>query len=246
MSTKFANVVLPAASFAEKEGSYTNFEGKIGWLQQALSPAGMSLPDWEIILRLAKRMGEPFPYNNLQQVIAEIEAQVPLYEGYHQPEEMLGEKWSYREERRSLAFQSLAGFPHFNTPCYTLSRQKRSKKYPYYLILEESTAHFGSGSRSGNAWRLRRVSPPPLVNIGPEDATALYLNRGDEVRIIAPGFQIMAVVGISHALPAGTLSVTSSFPGILDLFDFPFPGQKEGPPSQESCCVRLERMGTGE
>lgn len=241
-TAQFADVVLPAAGFAEKEGSYTNFEGRIGWLRQAFSPAGMSLPDWEIILRLAKTMGEPFPYTTLQQIMSEIEEHVSLYEGYHQPDIMLGEKWSYWEERRNFAFQSLTGFPRFITPDYSLPRENRSPQFPYHLILQESIARFGSGSRSANAWRLKSFYPPAQVGIGPEDAAELSLQQGDEVSLISPGSRLTAVAGISDGLPAGTIAASAAIPGVLDLFELPFPEKETGPLSQESCYVRLEKV----
>ena len=77
-----ANVVFPAASFAEKEGTFTNFEGKIGWLRKAIAPVGESLPDGEIILQLADKMERPLPFSDIRQVMEEIEELVPLYSDY--------------------------------------------------------------------------------------------------------------------------------------------------------------------
>ena len=52
-TAKLADVVLPAASFAEKDGTFTNFEGRVSRVRRAIDPVGESLPDWEAILRLA-------------------------------------------------------------------------------------------------------------------------------------------------------------------------------------------------
>jgi predicted molibdopterin-dependent oxidoreductase YjgC len=64
-TAKLATVVLPAASFAEKEGTFTNFEGRVQRVRKAIEPLGSSLPDWEIILQLAKRMNCPMPYSSI-------------------------------------------------------------------------------------------------------------------------------------------------------------------------------------
>jgi formate dehydrogenase alpha subunit len=71
-TAEMATVVLPAASFAEKEGTFVGFEGTINHLNQAIEPSGESLPDWEIILRLAEKMDSPFPYTSLRQITDEI------------------------------------------------------------------------------------------------------------------------------------------------------------------------------
>lgn len=61
-TAKLATVVLPAASFAEKEGTFTNFEGRVQRIRKAIEPVGNSLADWEIIVKLARRIGHPMPY----------------------------------------------------------------------------------------------------------------------------------------------------------------------------------------
>jgi predicted molibdopterin-dependent oxidoreductase YjgC len=80
-TAKLATVVLPAASFAEKEGTFTNFEGRVQRVRKAIEPLGESLPDWEIILQLARGMNCPMPYSSPQQVMDEIEELVPWYQG---------------------------------------------------------------------------------------------------------------------------------------------------------------------
>lgn len=235
-----ADVVLPAAGFAEKDGSFTNFEGRIGWLKQAFPPVGESLPDWEIILRLAKAMDDPLPYSTLQQAMNEIEEFVPLYEGYHHPEDRLGEKLSYWEERRNLAFQSLTGFPRFSTPDYLSPPLERPQKYPYYLILEGSLAYFGSGTRSGKAWRLKSFYPLPLLKVSKADAAKLSLTSGDEACISSSCSQVRAAVEISDTLPPGTVSLPASFSNARELFS-PAPGRDNYAPVPETCYVKVER-----
>lgn len=216
-SAQFADVVLPASSFAEKEGSFTNLEGRIGWLRQALPPLGESLPDWEIIINLAREMGQKWPYNNLQEVMNEIEACVPLYEGYYLTEDLPGEEWLYWEERRNRAFQTLAGFPCFCVPEQQAALTK-SEEYPFYLFLETFLAYCGSGTRSGKAQRLRSLYPEAVLKISSEDAQELSLVSGQQVQIISPHGHLKAAAEIAEMLPQGMLSLPVSIPGVLDLF----------------------------
>lgn len=241
----FADVVFPAASFAEKEGSFTNFEGRINWLKQAFPPFGESLPDWEIVLRLAKEMGDQLPFSTLRQVISEIEEFVPLYEGYDHQEDRPGEKWSPWEERRNLAFQSLAGFPRFSIPDYLSAPRKKSARYPFYLALEESLPFFGSGTRSGKARRLKSIYPPLSLKIGAGDAAKLALTNGNEVKIRSPFSQLKASADICTTLPSGMLSLPASFPGVMELFS-PDVGKEKNLPPGLFCYVQLERVSFDE
>ena len=76
-----ATVVLPAASFAEKDGTFTNFEGRVQAVRQALPPLGDSRPDWEIMLALAAAMGSPLPFETLNDIEREISGTGPLLRG---------------------------------------------------------------------------------------------------------------------------------------------------------------------
>ena len=76
-----ANVVLPAAAWMEKEGSFTNFEGRCQKLGKVLEPPGESRAAWEIILPLSRTMGSPMPYSSLQDIRNEMEELIPFYGG---------------------------------------------------------------------------------------------------------------------------------------------------------------------
>jgi len=248
-TAKDADVVLPAASFAEKEGSFTNFEGRIGWLQQAFPPKGESLADWDIILRLARQWGEPLPYFSLQEVINEIEENVPFYEGYIYPEKRLGEKCSYLEERRNRIFQSFTGFPCFSIPQYTPPLLERDKKYPFYLTVEKVLPHFGSGVRSDKARRLKSFYPEPYLSISPGDAHELSLVSGEHVYVKSPFAQIELVLEVSNGIPSGTLSVPVSISGVMDLFGAATVSEMDNNRwdfSLAGCYVNLERVSINE
>ncbi|GAG02967.1 unnamed protein product, partial [marine sediment metagenome] len=123
-TAKLATVVLPAASFAEKEGTFTNFEGRIRRLCKALGPLGDSLPDWEIILELAGKMGYPMSYSSPQQVMSEVEELVPLYQdaGFSDTE-MKGQQLaefgcSRLANRRLYSGQFPSGFGRFSPVDY--------------------------------------------------------------------------------------------------------------------------------
>jgi formate dehydrogenase alpha subunit len=78
-TAKIAHVVLPAASSAEKTGTFTNLERRLQQLDKAEEPLGESKPDWEIIRDLAKKMGGSFAYASSRDIMKEIRSEVPMY-----------------------------------------------------------------------------------------------------------------------------------------------------------------------
>lgn len=256
-TAKLASVVLPATSFAEKEGTFTNFEGRVNQVRKAIEPLGQSLSDWEIILRLADKMGCPLPFSSLQQVMDEVEELVPLYEGYADSQRLHEDELSIREAGRSYRGQLLRGFARFSPVQYTphVPRQIRGREgkapfleakegYPFTLLTGTILYHFGTGTRSSKAWRLKKFSPQSFVEIGEADAQKLGISHCDKVSVISPVSKLTTIAKIIDGLPEGTLFMPISFPEtpVNGLFDITLDPEAKTP-SLKACNVRIERVG---
>lgn len=252
-TASLASVVLPAASFAEKEGTFTNFEGRVQRLQKAIDPIGNCLPDWQIILQLAERTGYPMPYSSLEQLMDEIEEFVPLYQnmGRTSPE-MNG---IYQREfgsptlgpRRLYKGQFPSGFGRFSPVQYLPSEEEKKDGYTFTLITGTSLYRFGSGSRSSRASRLTEFLPEASLEVSTKDALCLGINEGDKVRIVSPSGKISAKASVSDSVSEGMLFMPVSFPAspANALFDIDLDPQSKTP-SLKACNVRLERLDTNE
>ena len=75
----YADVILPASSFAEKDGTFTNCERRVQRVRKAIEPVGKSLPDWQIICELSKKMGYEMKYNSPSDIMDEISQLTPTY-----------------------------------------------------------------------------------------------------------------------------------------------------------------------
>ncbi len=242
-TARMADVVLPAASFAEKYGTCTSFEGRIGRLARAIEPVGESLPDWEIVQRLAGKMGNPLPYSSLEDVMSEIEELVPAYEAYASSGRQ-DESDRYNEGHTD-GRQLMKGFARFHPTEYTPCDTSLKVDYPFTLLAGSTLYHSGTGARSSRAWRLRRRSPQSFVEIGTVDADRLGISHGAKVNIISPVSELTTTARIVGSLREWTLFVPVSFPEspVNRLFDITLDPEAKAP-ALKACYVRLEKVNS--
>jgi formate dehydrogenase alpha subunit len=251
-TAKLANVVLPAASFAEKDGTFTNFEGRVQRVQKAIAPLGESLPDWEITLRLADKMGSPMPYSSPQQVMDEIVGccQLSAYSSYEGGGYVGSEMKSlYRAESsnsrgvgRIHGGQFPEGFARF-CPVEYVPPAKAKEGYPFTLLTGTTLYHFGTGNRSSRARRLRKFSPQSFVGICESDARKLAVTDGEEVRVISAVGEVTTTVKITDTLRKGMIFMPFSFPEtpVNELFDIVLDPETKAP-SLKARSVKIEKI----
>jgi formate dehydrogenase alpha subunit len=251
-TAKLANVVLPASSFAEKDGTFTNFEGRVQRVRKAIPPLGDSLPDWEIILRLAEKIGAPMPYSSPQQVMGEIvyTCQLAAYSSYEGNGHMEPEAESaYQAESgshwgvgRIHGGQFPKGFARF-CPVEYVPPTKSKKGYPFTLLTGVIGNHFGTGSRSSRSMRLKKFSPEAFVEICESDAKRLAITEHEKIRVISPVGELTTIAKITDTLRQGTLFMPVSFPEtpVNELFDIVLNPETKAP-SLKACNVKIEKL----
>jgi formate dehydrogenase alpha subunit len=248
-TAKLASVVLPAASFAEKEGTFTNFEGRVQKVRKVIEPLGGSLPDGEIILKLAEIMDSPLPYRSPQEVLDEIEEMVPFY--HHVPHvdaDAINADWA-EEENSSYGNRRLhkglfpSGFGRFSSVEYIPPQEQGKDGYPFTLMVGSSRYRFGSGTRSSRSARLNRFDSGAFLGINDADAGELGIRDGDKVKVTSTQGGLLATARINRALPKGMLYAPISFPRspVYELFITVLDRQTKAP-VLKSCAVKLERI----
>ena len=250
-TAEMANVVLPAASFAEKEGTVTNFEGRAQRVRKALDPIGESLGDSEVLLRLAKRMGSPKQYLSLQEIMDEIEDTVPLYLRYSYTGGDPGEVEQSEFDVGTVGVRRLYkgrfpdGFGRFSSVQYVPTSQVSHDGYPFTLLVGTILHQFGNDSRAARSSRLQKFCSDSFVEICASDAQQLGISHGDAVKLVSPTAEVSTVARIgstvSHGLLFMPMSLSSSH--AADLFDISLDPQSKTP-SFKSCAVRIERIGS--
>ena len=238
-TAKLANVVLPAASFVEKDGTFTNFEGRVQRIRRALNPSGNSVPDGEIILRLANKMECSMQYSSPKDVMDEITALVPLYQGIsHSAIDAKGTR-DGRVNYKPL----LSGRSRFSVVKYLPETNDKGDKFPFTLFTGSLLYHFGSGSRTSRSSRLKRFTPESFIEINSKDAKELAIEDGNKVRVISPVNEIITVVRVSDTADLGTVFMPVSLPDnpVNSLFDIVM-DEKTRAPAMNRCSVRLEKV----
>ncbi|MEW6572923.1 MAG: molybdopterin-dependent oxidoreductase [Bacillota bacterium] len=248
-TAKLAKVVLPAVSFAEKEGTFTSFDGRINWLRKALKPLGQSLPDCEIITRLAVKMGSPMSFMSPQEVREEIEKLIPMYRGIGYG---LSEEPEFQPEGNGAFVKTLPMYRKQPEGTFGLLParngalpQEPDKEYPFVLLTGSNLFHSGGGTRSSRATRLSRFSFEAYVSVNEADAEHLGVADGDKVRVLSPAGDVVAAVKVTDTLPQGTLYMpfSVSVNPVSQLFDITLDDERKSP-LIKAVKVKLERVGS--
>ncbi len=148
-SGQYADVVLPAASFAEKEGTFTNTERRVQRVRQVIPPRGDSKPDWWITSQIAKAMGEDgFDYQSPEEIMDEINQVSPIYGGItYKRIEKTGLQWPCKDQE-DPGTQYLhkgkfsRGKGKFVPLEYKPSAEIADKTYPLILTTDRSLYHY--------------------------------------------------------------------------------------------------------
>lgn len=212
-----AHVVFPAASSAEKEGTFTNTERRCMRLQQAIAPLGNSLPDWQIACRLATAMGYPMSYRDPEEIFKEMAALTPSYAGMSYARLGLdGLQWPCpTADHPGTQFlhpvQFTRGRGKFHAVQYQQPAELPDAEYPYFLTTGRMFAHYHTGTMTRVSPALDREQPTGYVEINPEDADKLQVQEGEVLIISSPRGRIEVPAKISPEVNPGNLFLPIHF-----------------------------------
>ncbi len=244
-TAEMADVVLPAASFCEKDGTFINFEGQIRTLNRVLDPSEGSLTDWEIVLGLSEVMGSSLPFSSVGDIQAEVSDLLPeigpLDTGRHARDMENGGPGA--AARRWPASRGIA---RFSVPELTLP-EPPPEEYPFTLVVSNTLWGQGGGGRTGRSKRLLEFAGDSFVEVCTEDAGRLGLEQGNRVRLVSPVGDITVRAALTDALPQGVLALPAHFRDApaTALFDVTL-DRDTRTPMMKSCHVRMERRGSDE
>ena len=203
-----ADVVLPAAAFAEKDGTFTNTERRVQRVRQALLPPGEAKADWQIISDLAERMGQPLGYQSADQVMEEIASLTPIYGGirFERLDEG-GLQWPCPDTSHpGTQFLHQGSFARGRGKFHALDdvppAESISETYPLILTTGRVLEHWHTGTMSRRSRVLSELRPDGVVEMHPGDALKLGLVERDLVALSSERGKLETTLHITdRALP---------------------------------------------
>jgi formate dehydrogenase major subunit len=191
-TSRLADVVLPAACYAEKDGTQTNTERRVQRWRKAQDPPGEAKPDWQILCELGSRMGYPeqFAFNSPEEVFNEVAAVTPSYhgisygrldpDGLHWPcptEEHPGTPILHREK-----FAMPDGLGVFSPIEWKPPAEVPDAEYPYVLTTGRTLWQWHTGTMTRRSWSLEKEAPTGWIEINTEDAKELGIEDEEIIR----------------------------------------------------------------
>ncbi|SEJ47779.1 formate dehydrogenase major subunit [Pseudomonas linyingensis] len=253
-TAKLADVVLPAASFAEKDGTFTNCERRVQRIRRAVNPPGEAWTDWQILGALAARMGYlGMIWADAEAIFDEMAALTPLFSAMSYPalDAHHGLHWpcdaAHPQGSPRLHAQS---FPRGRGRLLPVSQVDPDEcpdaDYPFFFTTQRLHFHYGGGSMTRKSPLLERETPAGLLFIHPQDAADLHLHDGQGVRLRSRRGSLETCAQITDDMPPGTLSMPYHFrEAPCNILTNSAQDPQSKMPELKACAVAIEPLPPG-
>ncbi|MBI4562506.1 MAG: formate dehydrogenase subunit alpha, partial [Candidatus Rokubacteria bacterium] len=253
-TAEFADVILPATSFFEKTGTYTNTDRRVQIGRKALEPPGQARLDWHILCDVADRLGYPMRYRDVEEIFREFTSLAPSYRGLtHANLGRYGKLWPCPDPRESDGIQLLFGdgFPtasrrgKFVPAEYRPAAECPDPDYPFVLNTGRLLEHWHTGSMTRRARALDQIQPEAFCEMHPDDLAAMGIEAGEYVTVSSRRGSITLRARTAQRVAPGAVFIPFHFREAAanaltnDQLD-PF-GKI---PEFKYCAVRIERAGS--
>lgn len=222
---EMADVILPTASFAEKDGTFTNSDRRVQRVRTALPQMGEARPDWHIVCDLAKRMeallgvqtSAGFDYNHPEAIWEEMRQVTPDFYGitYERIEREGGVHWPCPAlDHPGTPYLFEDEFPRGRGKFWALEYGTESElpdeKYPYHLTTGRVLFHWHGGTMTRRS-KLEEAFPEPILEMHPDDAHTLELVSGDWVEVTSRRGSVICRAMVTGRSPVGTVFLPFHF-----------------------------------
>jgi predicted molibdopterin-dependent oxidoreductase YjgC len=250
-TARYADVVLPGSSFAEKTGTFVNTERRIQLSHQATEPPGEARGDLEILIDLSGRLGLPTPFRAAEDVMAEIAKVTPSWAGVTYPR-LEGPGLQYpvpTADHPGTAFLFADAFPTADGKAtfvpveYTDPVELPDDGYPFVMNTGRQLYHWHTGTMTRRASGLDAREPTPIVEIHPADAAALGVVEGDLVRLTSRRNWMVTACRISERVARGQVFVPFHFrEAAANLLTNPVLDPYAKMAELKVCAIKIERV----
>ena len=246
-TARLADVVLPSACFAEKEGTFTNTERRIQRIRKAVSPPGVAKSDWQIIAALAGRMGYAMNYSSAQEIMEEINRVTPSYGGItYKRLEKNGLQWpcptpDHKGTKYLHRDRFTRGLGLFHAVEYIPPAELPDESYPLLLSTGRVLYHYHTGTMTRQSKGATERYPESLVEINPQDADRLGIFDGQMVKVTSRRGELQAKAKLTERSAAGSIFMNFHFhEAAVNLLTNPALDPIGKIPEYKVCAVRVE------
>ena len=249
-TAEFADVVLPATSYLEKDGTYTNTDRRVQLGRKVLDPPGQARVDWEVVQDIANRVGLGWDYGSPREVFEEIVAVMPSYANLTydnlgpagklypnpDPEHSDGTVVMFGDR-----FKTDDGLAHLVPAEWLPAKELPSPEYPFVLNTGRLLEHWHTGSMTRRSFALDAIAPRAEAFLNPDDAARLGIADGGMARVTSRRGSIVLAVRVSHREAPGNCFIPFHFreaaANLLTIDEIDPHGKI---PEFKFCAVRIE------
>ena len=245
-----ADVVLPAASFAEKDGTFTNTERRVQRVRKAVEPPGSARDDWEIICGISDKMGVPMPYASVSDIFDELASVTPSYAGItYDRIEVEGIQWPCPDQNHpGTRFlhkdKFVRGKGMFHGIEWTPPAESPDKDYPYLLTTGRVLYHYHTGTMTHRSGGFDELYGECLAEVNDVDAEKLKIKDGDMIRVASRRGEIQVKASVSGATDQGVIFIPFHFsdPAVNKLINSSDLDPIAKIPEYKVCPVSMEKV----
>jgi predicted molibdopterin-dependent oxidoreductase YjgC len=248
-TAKYAHVVLPAACYAETEGTFTNTERRIQRVRKAVEPPGQAKEDWWILCELATRMGYDMGYSFVEEIWEEIRRLTPSMSGItYERIEQNGIQWPCTDSRHPgtsyLYCNNVfpCGKAAFRPAHWRPPAEVPDSEYPFVLTTGRRLWHYHTGTQTRRSAGFEEVFPEELIEINEKDARDLNIRDGEYVLAVSRRGRVKVKAWVTDRVPRGVCFMSFHFheacSNVLtnNVFD-PVTATAE----YKACAIRIEK-----
>ncbi len=249
-TTRFAHVILPGASFAEKDGTFTNGERRVQRIRKAIEPlSGMA--EWQVLCELSSRMGHKMKYDHPSEIMDEIASLATIYRGisYRRLEDG-GIQWPCPTKDHpgtATLYQEMFSRPGGRARFIALEHkgpaEAADSSFPLVLITGRRREHYNNGSMTRRVRGIMELFPEELLELSPADAERLKIKDGERVKVLSRRGEIEVKTKVTTRSQEGNVFLAFHHQDALtNVLTSEHRDPITGTPEYKACAVRIEKL----
>lgn len=247
-TTEYADVILPAASFAECDGTFTNGERRIQRVSKAI-PAICGLENWQTICRIAQKMGYPMSYSHPSEIMDEIAALAPMFGGVSFERLGVGGlQWPCPSKdhpgTETMHVDKFSrGLGKFNAVEHKFPAEQSDPEYPLVLTTGRRREHYNCGSMTRRSKGIMYKWPEEAIELNPMDAEELGIEDGEMVLVSSRRGVVRTKARITDRSLRGVAFMSFHYPDVLtNLLTNAALDPQAKTPEYKACAVKVSKI----